>query len=723
MSEEVAWPPVSPKAALLSSPTGRKRYHEEMQRSPIKRSRTTPGLLDRLRAARADEDLLGGTNNGDNADEEDEETLKLQLAAIEAKLKLKKLQQNKAKTDGPVPSSSAGSTQPSEAVQVALSPTRRVVRPTEPRSPSRVLLGIDKGKTGADVSLKRVKSLNERTTAISRAASRMERSTSRISQLSSRSNAEAPAAKSFSERMSAIRDRDRAKDAKRNAVNGARSSTFSLDKAEMEGYRAIAEENRKLAPSPVVPLKGQSYTRAEVLRAKESIQSGSKLRRSRTTPDLSAGRPGSTGEQESSSQPDSTLWEEFSGISLSTRILPHSFLKRILPEDRFKIYTIPDLLRDVKSPEYEMPDDVGDYVVFGIVASKSGALDQKQKAEEQSVGAKDWERKWDDGSQNQKKFIAMTLTDLEWTVDLYLFGTAVPRYHRLTPGTVVAILNPSIMPPKKGKEDTGAFSLTLHDGDDTVLEIGTARELGHCNAIRKDGKECGQWVHVAKSEICEWHLNLQLRKAEQNRMGLNSGGNGIGSGLPGAKRPNNFAGKGSGLLPQKQAQRFDQFTGSSYYVTQSSRSEQGQTSQPFGISASRALDHDDPFISDAQRTRDKKAQLLKRKERHAQESQIAKQLGSMGSSGAGAEYMRHRTGTATKRDLGAESSNRMSAQAIKNNIMRSKSDAGTKRAADNVRLSPVKKTRFLTEKGIREAGRESLGVTNHDDDSDDLEFV
>lgn len=760
MSEEVAWPPTSPKAALLSSPSGRKRYAEEMHRSPVKRTRTTPGLLDRLRAARTDNDQFEGSDDENGAGEEDEETLKLQLAAIEAKLKLKRLQQSKAKEGGPSRPASATDAQPSETVQVGLSPTRKAVKPTEPRSPGRVLLGIDKGKTGADVSLKRSKSVSERAlkgTALFSGETRIERSSSRISQLSSRHTTTSSTSSSFSERMAAVRDRDRARDQRRNATNSVRTSSFKIDKAEMDGYRALAEEDRKRAPSTVQRAPtAQSYSRDEILRAKETADSGLSLRKSQASRDPATSRPSSRGPSraETPSQPASLLWEEFSGISLASRILPHSFLKRTLPEEQFKTYTLPDLLADVKSPEYEVPDGVGDYVVFAIIASKSGALDHKKKVEEQSVGSNDWEGKWDDGSQNQKRFIAMTLTDLEWTVDMYLFGTAVPRYHRLSPGTVVAILNPGIMPPKKGKEDTGAFSLTLHDGDDTILEIGTASELGFCNAVRKDGKECGQWVHVTKSEICEFHLNLQLYKTEQGRMGLNSGSNGFGGGgggRPGTQqhpRRNIFdnrakgsrAGEGSrqGLLPRKDGPRYDHSTESSYYVAPSSRpapAAQKTHAHPFGVSASRALDHDDPFISDGQLLRDKKAQLQKRKERLAQESDIAAKLGAMSSSraGAGAEYMRHRTGTATKADMGSQSSSRVSAQTIRSTIMRSKSDAGggggaTKRGGDSVRLSPVKKTRFVTEKGIRVAGRESLGVVttnddNDDDEDDDLDIV
>lgn len=761
MTENIEWPPKSPKAALLSSPSGRKRYAEAMSHSPIKRSRTTPGLLNRLRAARADNDHLDETDDDDVVDgEEDEETLKLQLAAIEAKLRLKRMQQSKARAGGISRSGSAAGTQRTESVHISVSPTRQATKPTEPRSPSRVLLGIDKGLKGADVSLKRAKSMSERiqSNAVARTASRAERPASRIVQLSNRSNSAASTPKSFSERMAEVRDRDRARDRTRSEAHAARTSSFNVDKAEMNVYKELAEEDRKRGASVRHPLPGQSFSREEVMKAKESVEQGPKPRRAHSKPELGSKRPESQGNgMKDDPQSASSLWEGFSGISLSSRILPHSFLKRTLPEDQFTTYTIPDLLADVKSPDYEIADGVGDYVIFAIIASKSGALDQKNQVEEHSKGIKDWERQWEDGSQNKKRFIAMTLTDLKWTVDLYLFGTAVPRYHRLVPGTVIAILNPGIMPPKKGREDTGAFSLNISDGDDTILEIGTARELGFCNAMRKDGKECGSWVHMTKSEICEFHLNLQVQKAQQSRMGLNTGSNGFGGRGGGSAGNSSRGGRGggkSGLLPHRKGARFDYETQSSFYVAQSSRptpilsnaGPQHHHNIPFGISASRALDHDDPFISDAQLLREKKAMLQRRKERQAEESKIAEKLGTLGESafartGAGAEYMRVRSGMSTKADQGRESSSRVSAQEIRRGIMgggngqsadaRGGDDGeglgkgkSTKRTAESVRLSPVKKTRFVTDKGIRVAGRESLpggaaDVTSHDHDEDD----
>ena len=755
MSANQAWPPLSSHAALLTSPSGRNKYQQNsILRSPLKQSATTPSLVDRLRAARSDNDIF--EDKSDMQDQEDdEETLQLQLAAIEAKLKLKKLQQSKARLEGGRDTPALSSARPKsvagtnsriagDAVHVGVSPTKKPILNLEPKSPNRVLLGIDKGLKASDVSLRRARSTNERSRAQQGSTlSSRGRPASRILASGSNRSTQAqstpqPHIKSFSERISEAGNTDRAKDANRASSGLDRRSGFRINKAEVEAYRAQAEQHKPTSRSPT--RTGTSvYSRDEILQAQQAASGDShSLKTSRTAPDLrqSPTRPSSRSSVvENNGQAESSMYEGFSGIHLSSRILPQSFLKRTLPEDRYSIYSIKELLKDVKSPGYEMPDRVGEYVVFGIVASKSSPLDHKEvKGEDNSSGTRDWEQKWDNGSQNQKKFIAMTITDLNWSLDLYLFGTAVPRYHRLSPGTVLAILNPGIMPPKRGKEESGAFSLTLSDGDHTVLEIGSARHLGFCNAKRKDGKECGQWIDRSKTEICEWHLNLELYKTQGSRMGVNTGTNGFGGGggkTP-ANRHNTFDSRArgsregeSGRTYHKPGERYDRFTGNSYYVSSSGGGAASRPQSQIGVSASRALDLDDPFIAEGQMSRDKKGLLQKRKEQHERENVIAKRLGQSSYRGAGAEYMRHKTGDdAASQRSAAHTASQRSALSAKDNIMRSKSDAAPsrKRAAESVRLSPIKKTRFVTDRGIREAGRESLGVTTAMDE-DDLDIV
>ncbi|KAK5044840.1 hypothetical protein LTR84_010378 [Exophiala bonariae] len=791
MSHEASWPPHSPHAALLSSPSGRKKY-EAMQISPVKRSATTPSLLDRLRAARNDRNTME-VDTDDDGDEDDEEILQLKLAAIEAKLKLKKLQQNKSRAATPArPSSRPGSSHGTissnvnasarysqsqddqDSIEVAMSPVRRLQPEPQPKSPSRVLLGIDKGIRAADVSLRRANTTGGTSQRSRSALSSNDRPTSRSSAYNSARSAtstrlvgESETRKPFGERISDARKADNDISSRREANSRNRSKGFIVDHAEIETYRSSTEQSAATADQRSTTRTGHyvEYSREDVLNAVGQADSGGRpLKKSRTMPNLreSPSRPTSRDKDDPNGpQGDSSLYEGFSQLHLSSRILPHSFLKRTLPTDRYKIYRIPDLLREVTAPGFELPEEVCDYVIFGVIASKSGAMDHRQPApDDKTASSKDWERKWEDGSQNHRRFMAFTLTDLTWSIDLFLFGTALPRYHRLTPGTVVAILNPGIMPPKRGKEDTGAFSLSLSMGEDTVLEIGTARDLGRCKSLKKDGRECGSWVDASKTTICEWHLNAELAKTQAGRMGVNTGSNGFGANGLGGNGRNYFGnvagGRGRGKNGLKQeGQQYDRETQSRFYISKSNVTGSVPKHDDSRFTGS------NPFGGHGQLDRNKDERIRNHFARLEQEREISKKLSSaaeLGFGGAGAEYLRQKALTplpqepkkdrASKRknkhgpvsmseappehDKAQLSTHRSALSSRSNFIFAADSNENGKRRAENVRLSPVKKTRFVTEKGIREAGRDSLGgavskagmnAGGDSDDDDELEIV
>ena len=188
---EPQWPPRSPYEAAISSPSGRRKISQRQDRlspspSPLKRASNTPNLQRRQHLAPP---AMDDSNGVDNDEDEDEEMLQLRLEAIQAKLKLKKLQSKKAARDPSAESTerhSVNHVQPSVArdsshrsvrtvdrrrdngrangIQVPLSPERPPPI-QEQRSPSRVAMGIDKGLSAKNVSLRRVPS--QRTTASS----------------------------------------------------------------------------------------------------------------------------------------------------------------------------------------------------------------------------------------------------------------------------------------------------------------------------------------------------------------------------------------------------------------------------------------------------------------------------------------------------------------------------------------------------------------------------
>jgi minichromosome maintenance protein 10 len=819
---DLSWPPKSPRDALLSSPSGRRKLQEMQNRqldtSPTRRPNGSMHFRSRSQPQQRFMDSDGGHRNekeqdddndgDDNDDDDDEETLQLKLAAIEARLKLKRLQQSKAKSSlsnseqsaanvQPRPASALGSTgrPPSrlhssrlrsntndrlheDGVQVPLSPPKRTTGAPEPHSPRRFLLGIDKGLKGKDISLRRPPSSTVNVRPGSsfgvRGGTESRASDGYGSFDSWRDNDDGPRrTKTFSEKIAESRSLEKSRQARAEKIQKNRSTAFQFDQAEMESFKGSAVD-RPTTP-PVRTQRAQSFSRDDVLRACHGPLSS--LRRSKTISslrgnDLEAStlssqdneldfpqkqQPQTTRSQGADHQnsisddktdvnaTDASKFEPYSSLHLSNRILPHSFVSRTLASKT--ILRIPDLLKSVRAPEFELPEIEGDYVVLGVVASKSTPRERKDS---KKVTTKEVDL-YDDGLNNTNKYMAITLTDLKWTVDLFLFETAFPRYYKLSEGILIAILNPNIMPPPPNKIDTNRFSLAISSSDDTILEVGFARDIGFCKAVRKDGKTCQSWVDARKTEFCDYHVDVQIRRTQSQRMGVNGTGMFGPGGRSGSRT--GFFGKGKTVGHQQglksEGAQYAEESQSTYYIAPGPRATNASEGMFNRRSAAKLIDaDDDPFLTAGMNGRgmDNKEERFRRRLADRQrERDITEKLGSKGS-GLGAEYLRAQ--------LNEDSSLRPNRKADKepNGMPSSSNDnfglTSARRAADTVRLSPLKrsrdedkprggakKTRFITSKGIREAGRDSLGgsnseskrttavVMNDDNDDDELDII
>ncbi|KAI1500889.1 hypothetical protein F5X99DRAFT_225460 [Biscogniauxia marginata] len=548
---EAQWPPRSPHEALLSTPGGRERLRRLADRSspspsPTKRGRTTPGLATRYTNLRRtnDED----DDEMDLDDEEDEEMLQLKLAAIQAKLKLKKLQSAKTKkvldieTTSSRPGSSsmsdilatrraqsrAESSRPGSSflrpqsqaeIQVPASPVRRAQTAQENTSPSRVRLGIDKGLRAKDVSLKRAPIMRKHEENQNASQGGYLRRTHTPTPSTSVPR-ERP--KSFNERLTAARTEEASRRERQERIRKARSTAFELGKQEIDQFKDKATE------IPDRPMEAQEFSR-------EDVMAGGNIQRSSTVPSL---RPPTQDEPRSSSRMNGTesrtsghkvppsevpeeeasAFEPYSSIHLSKRIIPHPVLTRNLAGK--KTYGIKDLLQHVKAPDFQLPEIEQDIVVFGILASKSEPRAHKPTPSNL--------REKTQSDPSRGKYMVLKLVDLQWELELFLFNSGFERYWKLTPGTLLAILNPTVMPPPPSRTDTGRFGLVINSGEDTILEVGNARDLGFCKSTKKDGEYCNSWVNRKRTEFCEFHMNHALSKHRQARNDINAFNTGIG---------------------------------------------------------------------------------------------------------------------------------------------------------------------------------------------------
>lgn len=607
-----------------------------------------------------------------DVDDDDEETLQLKLEEIQAQLRLKKLRKEKAKAAGGMagsftsqagsftsqtsdmdidrhsrpssampppghrlkeirrtgePATRPRSQPPQQPAEVPASPVRKAQPPPSDTSPSRILLGIDKGLKAKDISLKRAPSFRKTSDdpGGSQAGGYLR---------TSRSFDEKQKPQSFSERLQAARDEDNAREQKRAQASRSRSTAFNVGRQEMEDYKTNATDIMD-EPEPME----REYTRDEIL-GKVSVDKpkAGVLKRSNTTSSSrtssSLGRPGQESPDlaqrhdsfaSTASEPhqasSSPSFEPYSCFHLKKRILPHQVVARAVSGKT--AYSIKDLLRQVKAPDWSLPDDVIDSVVFAVVASKTDPRHHKPQYDPATGKMKPSDR---------GKYMIITLVDLEYEIDLFLFNTGFERFWKLSTGTVVAILNPDLMPPPPGKADTGRFSLAINSDADTILEIGVARDLGYCKSVKADGNLCNSWVNARRTEHCEFHTNTALARTRGARQELNTGS---GFGKEGVDYKRSKLARYQSRDQREDAERRhrvaethgqrDFESGSRYFISRGA-----------GAGGSNLNQEAEDFAESRERAEGLKRRLLaKEKERD-----IAKRLGDMGGSGIGGEYMR-----------------------------------------------------------------------------------
>lgn len=683
------WPPRSPFQALLSSPSGRKKWQDHQSRegatspSPTSaRSRSLQPLLDIPEL----ED-----------EEEDEETLQLKLEEIKAKLRLKKLQSaKKSSNEGHDIRESKQSLQRSvspgrserrpvsptrlyqAAVEVPLSPCRNNRVPQEQLSPARQRLGLTSVPRAQDVSLRRARDGNQL---------RRQRSQPTLQNATSW-----PKPKSFSERIAESKQEAEEIQAKKEHLDRIRSSGFGHVRPE-----SSASRRAQPVPSPAGPAVRVSIddinrpSSAGRVFEGASNKNGARIRRCASAQVLPSHVPGprvdgginpgaygqdsGTGHAESDTEsssiqieaaPDDSGYDPFSKIHLSKRHISHSVIAREM--EGKELYSLPRLLKKVKSPDYEPPDCESDYVVFAILASKSTPLDH-------APTHRTTEKTKDDFEAPKNKFMVLHLCDFKWEIDCFLFGTAFNQFWKLTPGTLLAILNPAILPPKVNQH-SGRFSLKLSSSEDAVMEIGVSRDLGYCRAVKKNGQQCGQWIDKRKTEACDFHLNLQIEKSRKERMEVNTMFRGAADPKDRVKNRNHGPNPGNNGGGGKYHREYGQL----YSINSG-----------VGKSAASLLDAED---TDALHKMTREEASRKRMASAQKERDLARRLGAIGT-GMGAEYLRsskHSLSTTTPTSTGMTSMS-TAAEDARNALFAKPSVAELgllgKRASD-ARLSPAK---------------------------------
>ncbi|KAK9237719.1 hypothetical protein V1525DRAFT_432494 [Lipomyces kononenkoae] len=310
------------------------------------------------------------------------------------------------------------------------------------------------------------------------------------------------------------------------------------------------------------------------------------------------------------------LHDSYTNLALLTRYTSVRDMAATMRDK--KIFTVSTLYGAVTPPEYD-PPPYPDWAVFGVVARKSSIMytkrhaTVKKKAADKNTGAeqadkdakdlnkiiasatvesgatgrrpkpppnKESAKEEEDKVIQSRRYFILKLTDLKQDVDVFIMGPALDKFWKLRLGDVVALLNPGVWAAKSAGA-TG-FNLNMTEHDDQVVEIGRARDFGICKAMTRKETPCRNWVDLHKTEYCEFHVELAVRRTSSRRAEVNKGTTMFSPKKNGHRMIMTRGGAREGLLPDPLAPRPDRAnrTGAKIYCFERSEEDEDMNYGP-----------------------------------------------------------------------------------------------------------------------------------------------
>nr|XP_033338094.1 protein MCM10 homolog [Megalopta genalis] len=97
------------------------------------------------------------------------------------------------------------------------------------------------------------------------------------------------------------------------------------------------------------------------------------------------------------------------------------------------------------------------------------------------------------------------------TVCIFMFGNAYKSFWKTTVGTVIGILNPSIL-ESKGNTDLATLSI---NNAQKIMILGKSKDLGKCKSVKKNGEPCNAIVNTSRCEFCVCHIQQEYKKCSR----------------------------------------------------------------------------------------------------------------------------------------------------------------------------------------------------------------
>lgn len=143
----------------------------------------------------------------------------------------------------------------------------------------------------------------------------------------------------------------------------------------------------------------------------------------------------------------------------------------------------------------ERGDKSQDWVIAGVLVGKS-PVKNTQKGDQFSI--------W-------------TISDLKGEIKMctvFLFRAAHRELWKNTVGTVIAILNPSVL---ERKDDKVEAVLSVSDSK-SVMILGQSKDLGKCGVKKNNGEACGAIVNKTDCDVCIFHMKREYSKFKRSEL-------------------------------------------------------------------------------------------------------------------------------------------------------------------------------------------------------------
>ena len=183
--------------------------------------------------------------------------------------------------------------------------------------------------------------------------------------------------------------------------------------------------------------------------------------------------------------------------------------KFYFPEDVIKsqmkdthVLRIPNLFSKLPAHLEELRES--NFIVTGVVSAKSEPILNPRKT---------------------SKYIRIRLSNFKVDILLYLYDDAYKKYWKISPGSIIALLNPKIedigyYSNKNGSSSAANYVLKVSEST-TILEYAKFRDIGYCPGT--NNKPCQQLVNKKESAFCHYHQQKRTDKtaSHRNEMGTN----------------------------------------------------------------------------------------------------------------------------------------------------------------------------------------------------------